>query len=249
MRSCGMMMDRASNFRIHPYSAAAPSLNRLLWDIASDDLFFLIMARSGQWRAGFLLAGGQSSRMGEDKAFLNFLGQTLLDRALSRLSAVCQSVTIIGDPAKFAKSASTNRVVPDIFPGCGPLAAIHAALVHSSSELNLILAVDMPFVASDLLAFLLAIAEQTDAIVTVPRAGRLQPLCAVYRREFSAVAEKALRQGTHRIDATFSDISLKVIEGGELEVAGFSEKNFFNLNTPQDRMQAERQNSQRPTFT
>jgi len=186
---------------------------------------------------GFLLAGGKSSRMGADKAFLDFAGQTLLDRALAVMGAVCDSVSIVGDPAKFAKYGS---VVADIFSGCGPLAGIHAALAHSPAELNLMLAVDMPFVSRELLAFLFAAAADNDAIITVPRDGKgLQPLCAVYRRGFSTVAEEALRAGKYKIDAAFSSVSIRVIDEGELAAAGFSEQNFFNVNTPQDRLAAE----------
>lgn len=192
---------------------------------------------------GFVLAGGKSSRMGggpgKDKAFLEFGGQTLLDRAVGVMGTVCERVAIVGDPAKFKNYES---VVVDIFPGCGPLAGIHAALLHSSVKLNLMLAVDMPFVSQELLAFLFAAAEESDALVTVPRSGNgLQPLCAVYRRDFSAVAEQALRAGKYKIDATFSSVSVRVIEDGELAAAGFSEQSFFNVNTPQDRLAAEGQ--------
>jgi molybdopterin-guanine dinucleotide biosynthesis protein A len=158
-------------------------------------------------------------------------------------------VTIVGDPARFAdygsaKSGSTKfaSVVADIFPGCGPLAGIHAALVHSPAELNLMLAVDMPFVSRELLAFLFAAAEQEDnhATITVPRTGKgFQPLCAVYRREFSIAAEQALRAGKYKIDAAFPSVSMRVIEEAELAAAGFSEQSFFNVNTPQDRLAAE----------
>src|SRR5271167_3658695 len=107
------------------------------------------MSSAAQSRAGFILAGGKSSRMGSntDKTFLDFHGQTLLDRALAVMAAVCDRVTIVGDPAKFAGYQSTKfvPVVADIFPGCGPLAGIHSALAHSSAALNLMLAVDMPF--------------------------------------------------------------------------------------------------------
>jgi len=210
------------------------------------------MARSEPSRMGFLLAGGKSSRMGSniDKAFLDFGGQTLLDRALIVMDAVCNNVTIVGDPAKFVKygsakygSSECRSVVADIFSGCGPLAGIHAALVHSPAELNLMLAVDMPFVSSELLAFLFAAAEDENnhAIITVPHTGKgFQPLCAVYRRDFALAAEQALRAGKYKIDAAFSSVSVRVIEEAELEAAGFSEQSFFNVNTPQDRMAAER---------
>jgi molybdopterin-guanine dinucleotide biosynthesis protein A len=175
--------------------------------------------------------------MGVDKALLDFGGQTLLDRALSVMGAVCENVAIVGDPARFTKY---EAVVADIFPGCGPLAGIHAALVHSSAELNLMLAVDMPFVSSGLLAFLLAAAEVSDAVVTVPRTGKgLQPLCAVYRRRFSVAAEQALQAGKYKIDAAFDGVAVRVIEEKELAAAGFLERSFFNVNTPRDRLAAE----------
>jgi molybdenum cofactor guanylyltransferase len=203
---------------------------------------------------GFVLAGGKSSRMGAgtDKVFLEFGGQTLLDRALAVMSSVCDRVAIVGEPAKFAKygslkygskkswSSKYESVVADIFQGCGPLAGIHTALLHSSAVLNLMLAVDMPFASRELLAFLFAEAEKSEAIVTVPRSGKgLQPLCAVYRSDFSIVAEQALRAGKYKIDALFSRVSARVIEEGELTAAGFSEQSFFNVNTPQDRLAAE----------
>ena len=198
---------------------------------------------------GFVLAGGKSSRMGAgtDKALMDFGGQTLLDRALAVMGTVCDRVTIVGDPAKFAKYGSSkydssmyDSIVADIFPGCGPLAGIHAALLHSSAELNLMLAVDMPFVSRELLAFLFAAAGENSAIVTMPRSGKgLQPLCAVYRRDFFLVAEQALRAEKYKIDAAFSNVSVRIIEELELAAAGFSEQSFFNVNTPQDRLAAE----------
>ncbi len=193
-------------------------------------------------RAGFILAGGKSSRMGTDKALLEVGGLTLLNRAVSVVGQVCDHVMVVGDPTKFAirESVKYESVVADIFPGCGPLSGIHAALVHSTAELNLMLAVDMPFVSKELLLFLFATAENNDSVITVPRAGKLlQPLCAVYRTSFSTVAEQALRAGKYKIGATFADVSTWVIEATELAAAGFSEQEFFNVNTPQDRVQAQ----------
>ncbi len=188
-------------------------------------------------RAGFLLAGGKSSRMGADKAFLDFGGGTLLDRALGVLKSACGSVTIIGDPAKFAVA---GPVIADVFPGCGPLAGIHAALVNSRAELNVILAVDMPYVSAELVGFLLGAAEDSGAIVTVPRTrAGFQPLCAVFRRDFAATAEQALREGNYKIDATFAGVRLRIVEELELAATGFSEKNFLNINTPEDRLAAD----------
>lgn len=205
---------------------------------------------------GFVIAGGKSSRMGElgDKTFLQFDGQTLLHRALTTLEAVSDRVAIVGDPAKFGEkfgeksgeksgesaAEKCQSIVADIFPGCGPLGGIHAALRYSPADLNLMLAVDMPFVSRALLAFLFATAQGNHATITVPRVGnRLQPLCAVYRRQFAAVAERSLRAGNYKLDAAFSDVPTYLIEAEELAAAGFSENVFFNVNTPQDRRTAE----------
>lgn len=188
---------------------------------------------------GFVLTGGKSSRMGVDKAFLDFGGRTLLGRALATARAACPSVVIVGDTGKFA---AYGTAVQDIFGGCGPLGGIHAALRSSSAELNLALAVDMPFVSPALLAFLFGAANDSDAIVTVPRTARgFQPLCAVYRRAFADTAESALRAGNYKIDSLFSGVSLRVIDEEELAAAGFVEQSFYNVNTPEDLHTAKKQ--------
>ena len=177
--------------------------------------------------------------MGADKAFLNLGGSTLLERAIALARDVCGEVGIVGDVAKFE---GYGNVIADLYPDCGPLAGIHAALLHSSFELNLMLAVDMPFVTRELLEFLFAVASETDASVVVPRSAReFQPLCAVYRRDFASAAEEALRAGKYKIDPLFAGIALRVVEEQELSRVGFSEQVFFNANTPEDLRVAEKQ--------
>jgi molybdopterin-guanine dinucleotide biosynthesis protein A len=182
--------------------------------------------------AAFILAGGRSMRMGADKAFVALDGRTLLARALDLARSVTHDVRIVGEPQKFAAFAP---VVEDVFPGCGPLGGVHAALRASQAELNLILAVDMPFVPPALLPFLITRARSSRAMVTVARAGGgWQPLCGVYRREFADVAEVALREGHHKIDALFGQERTLAIAEDELEAAGFSASVFRNLNTREE---------------
>ncbi len=183
--------------------------------------------------AVFILAGGKSTRMGADKAFVEFAGRTLLARALELANSVASEVRIVGNREKFASFAP---VVEDIFRDCGPLGGIHAALRSSRTDTNLVLAVDMPFVSS---AFLLYLMERARAVpaatVVIPRAdGRRQTLCAVYRREFADAAEAALLAGRNRIDRLFEGVETRVIEEQELESAGFSSRIFRNLNTPKE---------------
>ncbi len=181
----------------------------------------------------FILAGGKSSRMGADKAFVEFEGRTLLARALDLARSITPEVRIVGEVAKFSAFAP---VVEDVFRECGPLGGIHAALRATRTELNVVLAVDMPFVSFALLQFLLSRARNPDgAVATVPRsAGRWQPLCAVYRREFGEAAEFALRAGRYKIDALFDAVQVQVVDEEGLVDAGFAPRIFSNLNTPDD---------------
>jgi molybdopterin-guanine dinucleotide biosynthesis protein A len=188
------------------------------------------MPVSSQPVTAFILAGGKSSRMGQDKAFLSLAGKSLISHALDLARSVAQHVAIVGDPAKFASFAP---VLPDAFTGCGPLAGIHAALQSSSTDLNLMLAVDIPFVEPAFLRFLISAAETSGALVTVPFAARhLHTLCAVYRKGFFQIADRALASGQNRIDALFSSIKVRVIDEPQLQAAGFHASMFRNLNTP-----------------
>lgn len=181
----------------------------------------------------FILAGGRSSRMGTDKAFVNYDGHPLLARALALARSLTADVHIVGTREKFAPFAP---VVEDVFLNCGPLGGIHAALRASRTELNLMLAVDMPFVSLAFLQYLISQARDApEAAIIVPRGDAgWQPLCAIYRREFANAAERALRAGRNRIDRLFDEVRGKVIEQTEWEGAGFSPAIFRNLNTPEE---------------
>jgi len=180
----------------------------------------------------FVLAGGKSSRMGSGKAFLSLGGETLLQRALNVASKVAGEVRIVGDANKFA---SFGPVVEDVYHRRGPLGGIHTALASSTTDLNLVLAVDLPFVTQEFLQYLIAQARESGAVVTVARVGGgWQPLCAVYRCEFATLAEVALREGKNKIDVLFAKVTNRVIEEDELVGAGFSLELFRNVNTPED---------------
>ena len=205
------------------FMAPSPWL-RYVYDRAMSARSFEITA--------FILAGGKSSRMGSDKAFAMLHGATLLSRMLDLVRSVVQDVTIVGDSAKFS---SFGPVVEDLFHGCGPLAGIHAALRRSPTDLNLIIAVDTPFLSTEFLQFLIEESRATSATVTIARTSDgWQPLCAVYHRAFADAAEKALRSGHYRIDALFDPATTRVIEENELRRKGFSSHLFRNLNTPEE---------------
>lgn len=187
----------------------------------------------------FVLAGGKSTRMGSDKALMRLGGQPLIIRALALAKMLTDEVNIVGDPEKFG---TFGKAVQDIYAARGPLGGIHAALRHSTTDHNLILGVDLPFVTSSFLSFLVLAAKSSNAMVTLPSSGGyLQTLCAIYRKEFFRPAESALAAGRNKIDALFPDISVRVIDEPEILAAGFNIAMFRNLNTPEDWRTAERE--------
>ncbi|MGI9102433.1 MAG: molybdenum cofactor guanylyltransferase [Terriglobales bacterium] len=184
--------------------------------------------------AAFVLAGGKSSRMGKDKAFLELDGRTLLERALELARSVSGEVSVVGPRAKFA-GHGYGPIIEDVFPNCGPLAGIHAALSASRSALNFILALDTPFLDARFVCYLIEQAAAGGTMVTAPRTGgQVQPLCAVYRREFAEVAEKALREGRLKIESLLALVTTRELDDSELAKMDFDARMFENLNTPAD---------------
>ena len=145
----------------------------------------------------FVLAGGQSTRMGRDKALLEFRGRPLIERALANLRILGFSPAIAGNRPDLAGYAS---IIPDNYPGSGPLAGIEAALAASNDDLNLFLAVDLPLLPIEYLQWMAARALETSALATIPRVqGRPQPLCAVYHKALLPHARAALAAGDAKV--------------------------------------------------
>jgi molybdenum cofactor guanylyltransferase len=187
----------------------------------------------------FVLAGGKSTRMGADKTLLELKGKSLLGRALDLLRPLTPETIIVGERSKYARF---GFVVEDVFRERGPLGGIHAALAATATELNLVLAVDLPFVEGGFLKYLVKKAGGNTALITLPHtAAGWQPLCAVYRREFGGVAERSLLQGKNKIDALFPTVEVHSINEDEITKRGYSVSMFRNLNTPEEFALAKRQ--------
>ncbi len=184
----------------------------------------------------FILAGGQSSRMGTEKAFLELDGHLLIDRMIGIAKSVSEAMRIVGPKPKFG---AFGQIVTDVYPDRGPLGGIHAALSISPTEYNVMLAIDMPYVERKLLKYMVAEARKTPALVVVPRVGGgYQPLCAVYRKAFAEVADKALARGDNKIDKLFAPGTTRVIEEAEFAQLGLPPTMFQNLNTREEYEQA-----------
>jgi molybdopterin-guanine dinucleotide biosynthesis protein A len=175
--------------------------------------------------------------MGTDKALLVLDGSLLIERALAQARAISSTVFLVGTQRKLSRF---GPVIEDIYPGCGPLGGIHAALSGSETELNLILAVDTPFVSLAFLRFLVSTAEQSRTVVTAPRTARgWHPLCAVYRRSFADAAGQALKAGHNRVDSLFAVVPVRAIEEAELRRLAFDPEMLDNLNTREDWQRAQ----------
>jgi molybdenum cofactor guanylyltransferase len=118
--------------------------------------------------AGFVLAGGQSSRMGRDKALLPFAGRLLIERAISTLRDAGLKASIAGPRGPLSEFAP---VVLDSRPGEGPLAGICAALAATSARYAFFLPIDLPLLPAPLVAYLVHHATATTQTVTIPSIG------------------------------------------------------------------------------
>jgi molybdopterin-guanine dinucleotide biosynthesis protein A len=145
----------------------------------------------------FVLAGGQSTRMGRDKTLLEINGRPLVEHALDLLRSLDLNPRICGSRPDLARFAP---VVPDNFPRSGPLAGIEAALAVSDTELNLFVPVDLPGLRREFLHWMLTRAERSRAVATIPRyGGRVQPLCAVYSRRLLDGLRRSLAEGNFKV--------------------------------------------------
>jgi len=175
--------------------------------------------------AGFVLAGGQSSRMGSDKALLPFMGSTLVEHVAKQVHQAAGNVILVGDPDRY--SNLSYPVIRDICPGRGPLSGIHAALATSREEWNLIVACDMPAVTSAFLTKLIERAECTKAHAVIPTgpSGLPEPLCAAYSHRSLGVIADSLKRDIRKV--------MDGLTGLEIDFWRVPDaRHFQNLNTP-----------------
>lgn len=151
--------------------------------------------------AGFVLAGGRSSRMGSDKALVELAGRPLIVYALDVLRALGVSATIAGARSELSAFAP---VVPDAEPDRGPLSGVCAALEHCSADFAVLLSVDMPLLPASLIAYLMGHAAMTGRTVTLASVnGFAQTFPVVIRRDAVAVLKAELETGVGGCFAAF----------------------------------------------
>ena len=199
---------------------------------------------------GIILAGGQSRRMGIDKAFIEFRGQTLIERVIGTLRSMCDAIVIVAnDREPYARLDA--QVVPDSVPDFGPLAGLHAGLNAMRSELGVVVAVDMPFLNPNLLRAMIAAAEGWDAVI--PALGDLSaeaiqhhrakdldmhPLHAVYRRTCIPIIQATIDRGDRRLNAFFNNARVRYFSADEIRLRDPGLRSLINVNDPDELAQA-----------
>jgi molybdopterin-guanine dinucleotide biosynthesis protein A len=173
---------------------------------------------------GFVLAGGESTRMGRDKALLPYRGTTLLEYIASIVRQAAGTVTIIGDPGRYRDVG--YPVCPDQIPQCGPIAGIFTALSLTASDWNLVVACDMPMLSAPALRKLIDRSFQSpgNCIVGAGLGGEPQPLCAVYHRRCLPRLEQAIRDKRFRMKGLVAELNAEHVPLDPSMLA--------NINTP-----------------
>lgn len=180
---------------------------------------------------GVILAGGQSSRMGRDKALIELDGRTMLDRTIALLRPHVREILVIGDPTKY--TLHNAMVVPDEQPDKGPLGGIVTAMKRARYVRVLVLACDMPAINDRLLVHLKRELDR-DGDVALPRhQSMIEPLAAAYHRHAIDTFEDCLRNNVLKMSdaiARVKPVCLDIEPGKD----GWPVDLFRNLNSPAD---------------
>ncbi|HEY0376748.1 MAG TPA: molybdenum cofactor guanylyltransferase [Pyrinomonadaceae bacterium] len=183
---------------------------------------------------GFILVGGASSRMGEEKARLTLGGLSFVERIRGALDALTGRVTLVGSAERCAAWPRLPSV-PDFYVEWGALGGLHAALTACRAEWAVVVACDLPFVTGELFTRLAALRENFDAVVPVQRDGRWQPLCALYRaREAGASAAELIAAGERRPRALLDQLRTRRVAFDDISSLRGADLFFTNVNTPED---------------
>jgi molybdenum cofactor guanylyltransferase len=189
-------------------------------------------------------AGGQSSRMGEDKALKPFLGRPLIERVIGRMSPIADEMIVTTNrPADYA--FLNLRLIPDLKPGRGALGGLYTAVASASHPMVAVVACDMPFASQNFFesANSLMVEEEADVVIAKMDEG-YEPFHSLYRRESCLPAiEAAIDADQWKVIAWFPQVKVHTLSPDEVKAFDPSGLCFWNLNTPEEFAEAERRAS------
>ncbi|MEH7415946.1 molybdenum cofactor guanylyltransferase [Neobacillus drentensis] len=190
--------------------------------------------------AAIILAGGKSSRMGTNKALLKINEKMNIERIVDQLKFLFDDIILVTNNSEQYEFLGV-RMVPDQYPGMGPLAGVHAGLTASEYDVNFIVACDMPFVSGELAEALVHNAFHYDAVIPVIN-GKQHPLFSVFKKETAAVVEERLKAGQLRVKHLLDQLNVLYLTEKELETYSHMDlaKVFFNMNHPEEYEEAKK---------
>ena len=185
-------------------------------------------------------AGGESRRMGQDKALMPFLGRPLIQRVVDRLRPIADEILVTTNSLEDYRFLNL-RLFPDLKPGRGALGGLYTALASATCEAVAVVACDMPFVSAALIEAASRLLVQEDVDVVIPDSGDgLEPMHAVYRRKTCLPAiEAAIEADQWRLISWFPQVKVCILQSDEIRLYDPSRLAFWNLNTPEDFAEAE----------
>lgn len=182
-----------------------------------------------------VLAGGRSSRMRSNKAFMEVRGQKIIDNILGKVSRSFDEVVLVTNEQDIYKEYASDkiRLVSDIFPGKGPLSGIHTGLSHAKYDRVFIVPCDMPFLSMELAMHMIRLVGTHHGVV--PRiGGYFQPLCAAYSRSCLPVIEDSLHKGHLKISGVYELLDILYLEETKIREYGDPDVLFHNVNSRDD---------------
>jgi molybdenum cofactor guanylyltransferase len=194
--------------------------------------------------AGYILAGGGSTRFGRDKALVEFDGQPMLARMMKLMRSVTNDLQLVATPGKYVEFGA--QLVADGWPGQGPLGGIITALENAAEspancEWNLIVSCDMPFLTQEWLALLAERAVKSKAEVVFPHsASGPEPLCACWQTDAAAKLRSGFERGVRKVMEGIALLRAEVLDEADWKRFDSAGRLFWNMNTAMDYEEARR---------
>ena len=186
----------------------------------------------------FILAGGQSKRLGANKALIEIGGERLIDIMLRKLSAVFSELVLITIPEHNYPDIKQKKIF-DIVPNKSSLGGVYTGLMESNSSHSFFLACDMPFINMEFIKFMLE--KKLDYDLLIPETNKgFQPLHAIYSKSCISHIKKLMDENNFKILDFFDKVRLKCIPEKICREFDPEEKMFLNINTVEDLKIAEK---------
>lgn len=179
-----------------------------------------------------ILAGGNSIRMGENKAFIEIAGIPIIVRIHRLFKELFEEVIIVTNQKDLFENLDSN-IYTDLLPDRGALGGLYTGISFSTFQYSFCVACDMPFIKKSLVRFLIRQTNDEDALVPRTTDG-LQPLHAIYSKSCLDAIRRVIDQGKYRIIDFYDLVRVKIVEESDFLHLDPLRESFINVNTPEE---------------